>query len=239
MKNGVLVLILGVAAYFLMKQTGLLGTSTTSTGTGTGTGTTGGTATCGASDADLKTVAAAYNTSAADKGMTGMQLYQSLVSQASGNIDPTTAACIYAALVKYPTLMQPLASSTGTTVATGTTGATTTPAQGTSTTTIAVQSKADQLQAKVVAFINSSGVSSTYISGSQSPDTWNYFLMQVTPGYTAPAPESMFPNASDAHAPVTFQTWWAAVLPFLQSSGLAGLGWRRRRPVGVYGGWAT
>ncbi len=57
----------------------------------------------------------------------------------------------------------------------------------------------------------------------QTPDVWNWYLMQAVPNLTAPSPDAMFPGAANVHAPVSFSTWWSAVSPLLPS-GLSGLG---------------
>ncbi|HTX33602.1 MAG TPA: hypothetical protein VME43_01225 [Bryobacteraceae bacterium] len=64
----------------------------------------------------------------------------------------------------------------------------------------------------------------------RSADQWNYFASETFPGFTPPAPESLFPwlantpstvnaytNAS--HDPVSFTTWWNAIQPYLTAAG--------------------
>jgi hypothetical protein len=64
----------------------------------------------------------------------------------------------------------------------------------------------------------------------QSADKWNYYAAETFPGFTAPAPETLFPwlantpsshnpytNAS--HDPVSFNTWLNAIEPYLPGSG--------------------
>lgn len=84
--------------------------------------------------------------------------------------------------------------------------------------------------------INSSGVSTTYIYGLQSPDVWNWYAMQAIPNWTAPAPESLYPGTPDAHRPVTFTDWWAKVQTFLPT-GLSGFAPRSPLFSQLYGGW--
>lgn len=98
-----------------------------------------------------------------------------------------------------------------------------------SQTTVTPPAAAVGFQAKVTDAIHAGGVSDTYLSSAQAPDTWNWFAMRAFPSWVAPAPEDMFPNTSDAHKPVDFQTWLAAVTPFATKSGLSG--------IRIYGGW--
>lgn len=83
------------------------------------------------------------------------------------------------------------------------------------------------------------GVSDTYIMGMQSPDTWNWLLMQWKPTYTAPTPEDLYPNSNDAHKPVFFNDWWERMVPFLQSAGMSGMGLRQIPRMQLYGGWGA
>jgi hypothetical protein len=96
--------------------------------------------------------------------------------------------------------------------------------------------------AKLQSAISTAGVD---ITSLQTPDVWNYYLMSVVPGWTAPAPEQEFPSlvtatTNNAHQATSFQTWWAAVMPFLPS-GLTGLGNLGFRASGMfpYGGWGS
>jgi hypothetical protein len=132
-------------------------------------------------------------------------------------------------------------TSTGTQPTTGTTsGGTTT---GTSTATAAAT---DAIKQTIINSINTSGVSSTFTAGNQSADTWNWYAMRALPGWTAPAPEDLFPMRTDPHGPVSFEDWWAVARPFLASwvaaGGLHGLGMYGQVPAydwqSVYGGWA-
>ena len=114
---------------------------------------------------------------------------------------------------------------------TGTTGGSTTPPTPApySVTMAAIQTAAA-----------AGGLSTT---GTASPDQWNYFAAQVIPGFTPPAPESLFPSSvtatvNNSHAPVSFSTWWNAFVPFLPS-GLSGfgLGMFGMGALYPYGGW--
>jgi hypothetical protein len=100
----------------------------------------------------------------------------------------------------------------------------------------------DTLKGTLFAKIRQSG-QGDILPTQQTPDTWNWWLMQVvqpfSPNWTAPAPETLFPVASDAHAVVDFPTYWAAVTPMLTTNlglsgvfrGLAGLARGLRGPV--------
>lgn len=126
------------------------------------------------------------------------------------------------------TTTPPVTTGGGTT---GTTGGSTTPPTPApySVTMAAIQTAAA-----------AAGLSTT---GTASPDQWNYFAAQVIPGFTPPAPESLFPSSvtatvNNSHAPVSFSTWWNAFVPFLPS-GLSGfgLGMFGMGALYPYGGW--
>jgi len=62
-----------------------------------------------------------------------------------------------------------------------------------------------------------------------SADKWNYYAKITFSGFQPPSPETLFPSmanlASDynryadaSHDPVSFTTWWNAILPYLQNS---------------------
>jgi len=72
--------------------------------------------------------------------------------------------------------------------------------------------------------LTSSGVS---LNALQSADQWNYYAARTFPGFTPPAPETLFPSLANApssyqpytnasHDPVSFTTWWDAIQPYLQ-----------------------
>ena len=125
-----------------------------------------------------------------------------------------------------------------------------TPAGSTST-TVEPAARSLSFQNKLVYYIGHSGVSDTFIQGMQTPDVWNYYLdsylASLGTSYSAPAPEDLFPNTTNAHQPVTFNQWYAAVQSALPN-GLSGLGWPWGRSMGggrvipmfrSYGGWTA
>ena len=96
-------------------------------------------------------------------------------------------------------------------------------------------------QAKITAAINSSGVSTTFIFGQQTPDTWNWYAMQAFPGWTAPAPETLYPGVPNVHSMTyTFADWFGRIQQYLPTTGLSGLGGTAYNPVSQWrgpGGW--
>ena len=114
-------------------------------------------------------------------------------------------------------------------------------------------------RAAIVAAVNASGVSSTYIYGQQGPDTWNWYAMQAFPGWTAPTPETLYPGEPNVHTKTyTFDDWFSrdqntclrqgcrgtgrSTIRCLDGWGLGGgwhdrfgvLGWLRLRRAGVF-----
>ena len=127
------------------------------------------------------------------------------------------------------TTTPPVTTGGGTTGTTGGSATPLTPAPYSLVTMAAIQTAAA-----------AAGLSTT---GTASPDQWNYFAAQVIPGFTPPAPESLFPSSvtatvNNSHAPVSFSTWWNALVPFLPS-GLSGfgLGMFGMGALYPYGGW--
>lgn len=93
-------------------------------------------------------------------------------------------------------------------------------------------------QQAIEAAINASGVSSTYIYGQQSPDTWNWYAMQAAPGWSAPAPEALFPGVPNVHdKPVSFNDWYRALRSYSPPGSLSGFVPRSAMFNRVYGGW--
>ena len=83
-------------------------------------------------------------------------------------------------------------------------------------------------QPAVVLAALSTRIGAALLNTSQTPDTWNWYLMQAYPAYVAPSPETLFPNKANAHDPVTLQTWFSALAPLLPSAGLSGVSGPRR-----------
>lgn len=141
-------------------------------------------------------------------------------------------ALLYWYLTKQQT---PATTTTTTTTGTGTGTSTTgtTPGAG-ATNTTPVPNQFPTTLSRIQAALVAGGVTN-YGGMLQSPDAWNTYANSAIPGFTAPAPEDLFPNATDAHAPVTFSAWWSALQKFLPA-GLSGYG-----PVSPHwhmaGGW--
>lgn len=94
-------------------------------------------------------------------------------------------------------------------------------------TTTSAPPNLDTLKGSLFAVIRQAG-QGDILSSQQTPDTWNWWLMKVvqpfSPNWSAPGPETLFPSATDSHAAVDFNTWWAAVTPVLSSNlGLSGV----------------
>lgn len=94
-------------------------------------------------------------------------------------------------------------------------------------TTTSAPPNLDTLKGSLFAAIRKAG-QGDILPTQQTPDTWNFWLMKVvqpfSPNWLAPGPETLFPSATDAHAAVDFNAWWAAVTPILSSNlGLSGV----------------
>ena len=103
----------------------------------------------------------------------------------------------------------------------------------------AVNPSASQ-RAAIVAYINGSGVSSTFVYGQQTPDTWNWYAMQTFPNWTAPDPALLYPGEPNVHTKTyTFDDWFKRIAPYLPTTGMSGVQeswWPRSKYVGP-GGW--
>jgi hypothetical protein len=116
-----------------------------------------------------------------------------------------------------------------------------TPTQPLTATPVQPASGSTAQRAQIVNYINGSGVSSTFIYGQQTPDTWNWYAMQAFPGWTAPTPETLYPGVPNVHSMTyTFDDWFGRVQQYLPpaTSGVAGMG--RVKMISPYmgpGGW--
>lgn len=108
---------------------------------------------------------------------------------------------------------------------------------GPSVTAPAAVSNAAQ-RAAIVAYINGSGVSSTFVYGQQTPDTWNWYAMRTFEGWNAPDPETLYPGEPNVHSKTyTFDDWFKRITPYLPGMGMSGLESKSQWYAVGPGGW--
>jgi hypothetical protein len=87
--------------------------------------------------------------------------------------------------------------------------------------------RGDRYRSPRAAIENTLAANRVSLNSMQSADQWNYYASETFPDFTPPSPETLFPwqahvrsresryeNAS--HDPVSFDTWWNAISPYLQ-----------------------
>lgn len=132
------------------------------------------------------------------------------------------------------------AAAPTTTPTSGTTAAGATPPAPSPAGTVAATPQSPSQRATIVNYINGSGVSSTFVYGQQTPDTWNWYAMQANPGWTAPDPQLLYPGEPNVHTKTyTFDDWFKRVQPYLPGSAASSLqGYTPSRWYAVGpGGW--
>lgn len=94
-------------------------------------------------------------------------------------------------------------------------------------------------RATIVNYINGSGVSSTFVYGQQTPDTWNWYAMQANPGWTAPDPQLLYPGEPNVHTKTyTFDDWFGRIQKYLPPVGASLQGFEASRWYAAGpGGW--
>ena len=84
-------------------------------------------------------------------------------------------------------------------------------------------------QTPLPAIENTLAANGVSTNSMQSADQWNYYARETFPGFVPPSPEALFPQLANVessvypyqsavHDPVSFQSWWNAIQPYLQGS---------------------